>query len=218
MSTSSATAATGIGSYRRTVTVVALVLGALLFSTFAFIPVQDCAGGPGDCAITLRQRTWVGLYDFFMWMETTWFGVIGKTWGAAFAVVEAFHLLAMALLGGAVFVSDARLLGWGFRDIPAQEILDKAHRVFVWALVVVLFTGIFMACGVAGKVYYLPVFWYKMLALATGIFSVFFVRRPLLRRGVENIDPRAVKLIAISSMLIWVTVAATGRWIGFAGS
>lgn len=198
MSTSSATTS---GSYTKTITVVVLVLLILVFS---FSP--------------LRRDTWLQLYEFFLWMETTPFGVIGKTWGAVFAVVEAFHLLAMALLGGAVIVGDARLMGWIFTDIPAREILDKAHKVFVIGLGVVLLTGVFMACGVAGKIYWLPVFWYKMLALATGIFFVFFIRRPMLRRDLNEINPTVVKLVAISSMLVWATVAATGRWIGFAGS
>lgn len=205
-----------IGSYRRTIIVVLLVLGTLLFSVVPVWPVEECVGD--DCLVTLRRHVWVGLYDFFLWMETTWFGVIGKTWGAAFALVEAFHLLAMALLGGSVFVADARLLGMGFKDVPPQQILDKAHKVFVWALAVALFTGIFMACGVAGKIYFLPVFWYKMLALTTGILFVFFIKRPLLRQGLENLSPLSVKLIAVSSIMVWVTVAATGRWIGFAGS
>jgi len=93
--------------YTRTLLVSALVLAALVFS------YSD-----------LRLDVWHGLLPLFEWMETTWFGVIGKTWGAAFAVVEAFHLLAMALLGGAVLVSDCRLLGLVFTDIPTRQILD----------------------------------------------------------------------------------------------
>ncbi len=190
-----------LGSYRRTITSIALVLIILVFALSS-----------------ARRAVWVDLYDFFLWMETTWFGVIGKTWGAAFAVVEAFHLLAMALLGGAVFVADFRLLGWSFLDVPAQEVLDKAHKVFLVGLIVVLSTGIFMACGVAGKLYWLPVFWYKMLALTTGILFVFFIKRPLLNRDLDEIKPWVVKLVAVASLLVWITVAATGRWIGFAGS
>ncbi|MDP6652169.1 MAG: hypothetical protein QGF90_08705 [Gammaproteobacteria bacterium] len=204
MSTSpamSASPALTLGSYRRTITSVALVLIVLVFAFSS-----------------ARRAVWVDLYEFFLWMETTWFGVIGKTWGAAFAVVEAFHLLAMALLGGAVFVADFRLLGWSFSDLPAQEVVDKAHKVFVVGLIVVLSTGIFMACGVAGKIYWLPVFWYKMLALMTGILFVFFIKRPLLNRGLDEIKPWVVKLVAVASLLVWITVAATGRWIGFAGS
>jgi hypothetical protein len=195
------TATVSIGSYKRTFITVALVLITLVFAMSS-----------------ARRAVWVDLYEFFLWMETTWFGVIGKTWGAAFAIVEAFHLLAMALLGGAVFVADFRLLGWAFSEVPAQEVLDKAHRVFVVGLIAVLTTGVFMACGVAGKIYWLPVFWYKMLALMTGILFVFFIKRPLLNRDLSEVKPWLVKLIAISSILLWVTVAATGRWIGFAGS
>jgi hypothetical protein len=189
------------GSYSKTITVMVLLALLLIFSF-----------------TSLRHETWLRLYEFFLWLETTPFGVIGKTWGAVFAVVEAVHLLAMALLGGAVIISDARLLGWCFNDVPANEIQDKAHKVFKVGLAVVLFTGVFMACGVAGKIYWLPVFWYKMLALATGVFFVFFIRRPMLKRSLDELDPRVIKLMAISSMLVWVTVAATGRWIGFAGS
>lgn len=198
MSTADSTSST---SYSKTITVAVLLVILLIFSF-----------------TDLRYQTWLQLYEFFLWLETTPFGVIGKTWGAAFAIVEAFHLLAMALLGGAVIVGDARLLGWLFADVPAREVLDKTHKVFVAGLIAVLITGIFMACGVAGKIYWLPVFWYKMLALTTGIFFVFFIRRPLLRHPLEEIHPRVIKLIAISSMLLWFTVAATGRWIGFAGS
>jgi hypothetical protein len=197
----SASVSTTSNSYRKTITVAILLAMVLIFS------LTD-----------LRHETWLRLYEFFLWLEKTPFGIIGKTWGAVFAIVEAFHLLAMALLGGAVIVSDARLLGWLFVDVPAREILDRAHKVFVAGLIVVLATGVFMACGVAGKIYWLPVFWYKMLVLATGIFFVFFVRRPLLRHPLEEIHPWVLRSIAISSMLIWFTVAATGRWIGFAGS
>jgi len=192
--------ATTFGSNSRTIIASAIVLSVLAFS---FLPT--------------RLIVYDNVYDLFMWSETTWFGVIGKTWGAAFAIVEAVHLLAMALLGGTVFVSDFRLLGWGFKDVPAQEVLDKTHAVFKWALAVVVFTGIFMACGVAGKIYYMAVFWYKMLALATGILFVFFVKRPLLKKNFDDINPWVIKLVAISSMMVWVTVAAAGRWIGFTG-
>ena len=109
------------------------------------------------------------LQPLFEWSETTLFGRIGKTWGSVFAVVQAFHLLSMAVLGGAVLVSDARLLNLAFTDTPCQQIQDQAHRLFVWALAVIILTGVFMACGVAMKIYYLDVFWYKMLALATGM-------------------------------------------------
>ena len=173
-----------------------------------------------SCAFALsdlRLDTWNALLPFFEWMETSLFGVIGKTWGAAFAIVEAFHLMAMALLGGAVLVSDGRLLGVLLTGLPSKLVLDNAHKIFLIGLGIMILTGIFMACGVAMKIYYLNVYWYKMLALTVGIVFVFFVKRPLFANGSENVQPWITRLAAISSLMIWFTVAATGRWIGFSG-
>ncbi|MFT4518150.1 MAG: hypothetical protein ACI9JM_000527 [Halioglobus sp.] len=189
-----------LGAYTRTICVGAVIVLGLAFA------LTDA-----------RYATWEALLPLFEWMETTPFGVISQTYGAAFALVEAVHLLAMAVLGGAVLVADGRLLGLMLRDFPMSRVLEQSHRLFVWSLAVLILTGVFMACGVALKVYYLPVFWYKMLALATGVFFVFFVRRPLLRGDVENMNPQLLRLVGIASLMIWFSVAATGRWIGFSG-
>ncbi len=189
-----------LGSYSRTIITVAVV-----FLAAAFL------------LSSLRLDAWEGLLPFFEWMETTWFGVIGKTWGAAFAVVEAFHLLAMALMGGAILVSDGRLLGIGFAEMDEREVLDKSHTIFSWALAVVLFTGVFMACGVAMKIYYLEVYWYKMLALSIGILFAYFVRKPLLAKNLEEISPLVRRAVGLSSLVVWFSVAGAGRWIGFSG-
>ncbi|MFM1897681.1 MAG: hypothetical protein RLZZ385_2755 [Pseudomonadota bacterium] len=189
-----------LGPYTRTIVTAALLVLLLGFSVSG-----------------LRVDIWTNLLPFFEWMETTWFGVIGKTWGAAFAVVEAFHLLAMALLGGSVIITDGRLLGLMLTDVPARTVVDRAMKTFNLALAVVLFTGVFMACGVATKIYYLPVYWYKMLALAFGILFVYFVKQPLLKNDISKINPWVLRGVAVSSVMIWFTVAATGRWIGFSG-
>lgn len=188
-----------LATYRRTLITLVLLVLAL---AFAFS--------------NMRLEVWADLRPFFEWMETTWFGVAGKTWGALFAVVEAFHLLAMALMGGAVILTDGRLLGLIFADYPARPLIDKAHKLFVVGLLIMLLSGVFMACGVAMKVYYLEVFWYKMLVLGVGILFVFCIKRPLLAQNLEQIQPWILKLLAVASLLIWFTVAAAGRWIGFA--
>ncbi|MDZ7784513.1 MAG: DUF6644 family protein [Halioglobus sp.] len=165
----------------------------------------------------LRVDLWVGLLPFFEWLETTPLGVIGKTWGAAFAVVQAVHLLAMAALGGTVLVADGQLLGLVFRDRPLPDLQRQCDRLFDRALVLVVLTGVFMVCAVAVKVYYLEVFWYKMLALASGVLFVYLVRRPLLRCDGGSVAPATRRLVGVASLMIWFSVAATGRWIGFSG-
>ena len=188
-----------LGPYTRTI-----LTGVIIWITVVF-------------CFTLMSSAYVGIFPFFEWMETTWFGIIGKTWGAAFAFVQTIHLLSLALLGGAVLAAEGRILGLLLTDVSAQIVIERCHVLLVWALVLLISTGVFMACGVALKVYYLPVFWYKMLALGTGILFHFYIRKPLFRFDLQQINPIVVKMTAIASILVWFMVAATGRWIGFSG-
>jgi hypothetical protein len=84
----------------------------------------------------------------------------------------------------------------------------------LWTLIA---TGVFMACAVAVKIYYLPVYWIKMLALAVGILFALYVRRPLLLADSETADPWLLRMVGVASIMVWFTVAACGRWIGFSG-
>ena len=189
-----------LGPYTRSILTVGVILSTLVF-----------------CFTYVRSDIYVSIFPFFEWMETTWFGVIGKTWGAAFAFVQTIHLLGLALLGGSVLVAEGRVLGLLMTEVSVRTIVDRCHSLLSWSLVITISTGVFMACGVALKIYYLPVFWYKMLALGAGVLFHFFVRKPLFRYDLERIHPIIIKMTAISSVLVWFLVAATGRWIGFSG-
>ena len=191
---------TFLSEYSRTVSAAAVIVLLLLFTY----------GGWMD-------SVYPGLLGVFEWLETTPFGYIGKTWGAAFAFVEAIHLIGLAVLGGCVIASDGRLLNLVLTDVPAQTKTLWVLSNTVWALVTLLATGVFMACGVATKIYYLPVYWYKMLALGAGMLFHFYIRKPLLGHDLSQLNPVVTRLVAIASILVWFLVAATGRWIGFSG-
>lgn len=182
-----------------------VITAAVLLLTLAF--------GYSDLRITIYNS----LLPFFEWSETTPFGYAGKTWGGVFAFIQAIHLVGLGVLGGCVIAADGRLLGLVLTDLPAQQVVERSHRVFVWALIALLATGVFMACGVATKIYYLPVYWFKMLALAAGMLFHFYIRKPLLGHDIDSINPVVLRMVAIASILVWFMVAATGRWIGFSG-
>lgn len=155
------------------------------------------------------------LLDLFTALEGSPIGVFVKDRGATFATIEAVHLMALAILGGTVLVTDLRLLNVAFKDIPSRALALDAHKWFKVGLWVLLLTGFFMVAGVATKCYHNFYFWVKMAALATGILFVFAIKMPLLRRAPEPIHPLTLKTIAIASTSLWFLVAASGRWIGF---
>ena len=75
---------------------------------------------------TLMPDVYAWSFPFFVWMETTWFGVIGKSWGAAFAFVQTIQLLSLALLGGAVLAAEGRVLGSSLLMYQARSLLIAA--------------------------------------------------------------------------------------------
>ena len=157
------------------------------------------------------------LYSLFEWLEASALGVFVKDQAATFAIIEATHLLGLALLGGTVLAQDLRLLNVVMRDVPSNVVTDQAHRWFKVGLWILLLTGVPMLAGVATKCYHNPFYWTKMIALAIGILFVFTLKQPLLRGDHAALKPMTLKLMALASMSVWFLVAASGRWIGFSG-
>jgi hypothetical protein len=157
------------------------------------------------------------LYPFFEWLEASALGAFVKDQAATFAIIEAVHLIGLALLGGAVLAADLRLLNVVMRDVPSNVVTEQAHRWFKVGLWILLLTGVPMLAGVATKCYQNPYYWTKMTALAIGILFVFTLKQPLLRGDHALLKPMTLKLLAVASMSVWFVVAASGRWIGFSG-
>lgn len=155
------------------------------------------------------------LLSVFTWLDTSALAEMSKAYGGVFAVVQMFHLLAMAVLGGMVILADLRLLGVLMTDVPMSTVLRNTHRGFDLALGVLVVSGVFMSSAVAMKLYYNEMYWVKMVSLLVGILFVYGIRRPLLGSSPEATRPVTRRLIALGSLATWFTVAASGRWIGF---
>ena len=129
-------------------------------------------------------------------------------------MIEAAHLLGLAMLGGAVLVVDLRLLGLGLRDKPVSYVVEQLNPWLRGAVGVMFATGIPLFLSEAVKCYWSDAFWVKMGALVLALLFTFAVRNPIARRE-SGLGPWKSRLLATSSLCLWLTVAAAGRWIGF---
>jgi hypothetical protein len=157
----------------------------------------------------------MSLLSLFAGLEASPLGVFMKDKPATFATVESVHLLALAVLGSSVVLTDLRLMGLVMRDISSKTVSDNAYRWFGWSLAVLLVTGFLMLAGVATKCYHNYYYWVKMLALAVGIVFAFAIKRPLLSGDHSQLKPLTMKLVGAASLSLWFIVAASGRWIGY---
>jgi len=154
------------------------------------------------------------LIDFFKWCESTWPGEFVRQSFWLFPVIEAFHLVALGLFGGAVLMVDLRLLGVALRGQPLAEVARSASRWQLGGLVVLMVSGILLFLSEAMKCYYNQSYWVKMITLVIALFFTFTLRTKITSNGDSDTSTRT-RLVAATSMLLWFTVAAAGRWIGF---
>ncbi len=158
----------------------------------------------------------MSLLPAFKWIEATQLAVAINNSKYAFAISECFHLIALAVIGGAVLIVDARLLGYGFRRQKVSDVAAAARPWLIGSLVLIIVTGYLMFSSLAADKYYWNTgFRLKMYFLAAAILFTFTVRQPYaLRSGTTGETPTA-RVIALASIVLWLGVAVMGRAIGF---
>ena len=155
------------------------------------------------------------LLPFFEWCEATRIGVAIRDSLWLFPIIEAFHLVAFALIGGMVLVVDLRLLGVG--DRSAAPLARSVQPWLLGGLAVMIPSGFLLFLSESIKCYYSFPFWVKMWSLALALTFMFTLRRRVLAADPAALAPLWRKSAGALSLLLWGGVAWGGRWIGFSG-
>jgi hypothetical protein len=135
-----------------------------------------------------------------------------------FPTIETVHVFALVLVVGTIMTVDLRLLGVANKERPFSQV---ASEMLPWtwaAFAVAALAGTLMFSSKALTYYSNIRFRLKMVCLLlAGINMVMF--HWLGTRHLEAWDlarpPRAARLAGGASLLLWITIVAAGRWIGF---
>jgi hypothetical protein len=157
--------------------------------------------------------SWSGI---FTWLEMSSFGATIRDSLWAFAIIESVHLLALAVMGGAVLIVDMRLLGLGLRRQPVRQIARDAQPWLIGGLAMMLITGLPLLASLAVSKYYVNfAFQLKMLFLVLATIFTFTVRQSVINREDNRINPAIGWIVALVSLFLWSGVGFMGRGIGF---
>jgi hypothetical protein len=153
----------------------------------------------------------MNLSHLFETLEATFVGegIRNSVW--LFPAIEAVHLMALAILGGAVALLDLRLLGLGLTGQSVLTIERSCRPWLIGAVGAMVVSGVLLGLSEAQKLYDKQAFWIKMITLATALIFTFGVHNPIARRDQVALG----KVVALISLGLWLTVAIAGRWIGF---
>jgi len=157
----------------------------------------------------------MSVLPFFTWCENTSLGEAIRDSRWLFPAIESVHLLALAVIGGAVLLMNLRLLGLGLRRQPAAQLWRDTLAWLVGSLTVMLITGMLLFTSEATKLYYHGAFWVKMISLLLAMLFTFTVMRKVALADPGRIRPLWARTASLISLLLWSTVGVCGRWIGF---
>jgi uncharacterized protein DUF6644 len=130
--------------------------------------------------------------------------------------VQTIHILGICIVISSITMLSLRLLGVFGRSWPLSEV---AHRFLPWvwtALFVLLLSGVTLILADPERELLNKVFWLKMWILA-GALLVTTMLQLVVARGTELRDHRrlAVRTMAALWLVLWIGVAAAGRWIAY---
>jgi len=155
------------------------------------------------------------LLPFFQWVESSSVGAMVRNSAYWFPLIEAVHLLGLAVIGGAVLIVDMRMLGWIMKRQPVALLAEDAEPWLVGSLIVMLVSGGLLFASEAVKCFYNLAFWVKMVSLVLAMSYTFTVRRKVSHAAEGQVSPGMTRLVAIISLVLWSGVGFGGRGIGF---
>jgi hypothetical protein len=140
----------------------------------------------------------------------------GSVW--AYPLVNAAHLLGVALLVGGVVPLDARLLG-AWRTVPADGLWRVLTRTAGAGLALAVGTGALLFSVKATAYARSPWFLVKMAVVAAGACNVLVIHRLAARRppgqGGQLAPSPATRVSAGFSLAAWLAALALGRLVGY---
>jgi hypothetical protein len=132
----------------------------------------------------------------------------------AYPVVNSVHIAAIGALLTSVVLLDLRLLG-ALASLPKAAFVSIFRRIAVNAFAVAALTGLALFSVKASEYAVMPVFLLKMGLIAAALAN-FLGFVALQRRTADGeMIPSALRVSALASIGLWLSVLLCGRFIGF---
>lgn len=136
--------------------------------------------------------------------------------GEAYPFANLIHILGLIMLVGGIGILDLRLAGL-FHRIPAAALAAALTPIALAGLLLMIPSGATMFAADASALVNSPTFRTKLILIALALINALAFRF-LWQERIEqwDVDPPVWgRLMAATSILLWLSVAALGRWIAY---
>lgn len=156
--------------------------------------------------------------QFLINLEQSGFGAAIRQSVWIYPAANVGHILFLAVFAGAVAMMDLRLVG-AYSSATPMTIVRPARRLAVIGLLGMIATGFVLFTAEASHVATNRVFQIKAVLIVLGLVNAGVIHSRL-NDALDHVPafeplPASVRLSALVSLLIWISVAACGRLIAY---
>ncbi|QMU30707.1 DUF6644 family protein [Adhaeribacter radiodurans] len=158
------------------------------------------------------------MVNWLDWLEHSALAIVIRRSSWLYPALEIVHIIGIALLVGAAFLFDLRLLGFS-RHLP---VVGLANHLLTWSrrgLILIVPSGILLFSTNAVALGQDFTFWLKIAAIVlAGLNALVFHTQtfPALNPSDKNYFlPVRAKLSALCSLILWTVVIACGRLLAY---
>jgi hypothetical protein len=136
-----------------------------------------------------------------------------------YPLVESTHVLSLTLFVGLTAMMDLRLLGLTLRHVPVSQVTARLLPWIRIGFAIMMFTGLLLFYAIPVRNYQNIFFRVKMVMLVfAGINVWYFHTRTERTVGAWDLaarTPRAARLAAVASLMLWAGIVVSGRMIAY---
>ena len=149
------------------------------------------------------------------WMQNSDIGTGIRESIWLFPIVEATHVLALAISVGILIWFDLRLLGWGMKHQPVSQIHKQLMPYAFIGFVVMFITGVLLFWSEAEKCYLSGFFrakvFFLVLAGANACLFELRTKKTIVEWDKYPIPPMQARMAGLISIVSWAAVIVAGR-------
>lgn len=159
------------------------------------------------------------IIEFCQWLAQTRLSVTIQSVSWVVPTVQTVHILCVAIIVTYSAMLDLRLMGVAGKGRSIAR-MTRDSMPWIWnALKLLAATGTILIVAEPARELTNAAFWLKMSLLVVGVALTILVQR-----GVGKSEDywessaskrRVAKAVATVSILLWISVASAGRWIGY---
>ena len=159
------------------------------------------------------------ILEFCKWLGQTQLSIAIQSVSWVIPTVQTVHILCVAVIVTYSAMLDLRLMGVAGKSRSIAQMTDDAMP-WIWnALKLLATTGAILIIAEPARELTNAAFWLKMSLLAVGVALTVLVQRGVRKNEgywESTVSKRRMaRVVAVVSILLWISIVSAGRWIGY---